>query len=153
MMKLSVFRIWTIVISILCALIFYQLIVKTYFLEKLCFIDTNSCARIKYQTYQNSVLVNIQPTGYWIWFDGKNILIYGEPIGNICKDFGYEPAYMYDVKNRKVIGYRCATSLNIVKKFYNNVPFNYIFNKNTKNMDVYDVINFLAEKNIININL
>lgn len=154
-MKLNLLiRIWIIIIACMVALIVYEFIVKPYLLEPMCLIDTQACLKIKYQTFENSVLVHMIPTGYWIWFDGKDVLIYGDPTGRVCKDEGFESAYVYDVSTRKIIGYMCAKSIIQIQDFYKkqNSPIKYIFKRNfSANFNVYDLINLLADKNIINI--
>jgi hypothetical protein len=152
--KLLLIRLWVITIASLVSIIVYQFIIKPYILEPMCLIDTQSCLKIQYQSFENSVLVHMIPTGYWVWFDGKDILIYGET-GRVCKDEGFQSVYAYDVSTRKIIGYMCAKSLSEVKDFYKrqNSPKEYIFKKKFKdNFDVYDVINLLADQKIISIN-
>jgi len=147
-------RIWVITVAILLAVVIYQFIIKRYVLEPLCFIGTNKCMKIEYQQYENSVLVHMIPSGYWVWFDGKDILVYGEPTGKVCKDEGYESTYVYDVSARKVIGYMCAKDLTQVKAFYERQKASkqYIFKKNVSvDFNVYDLINLLANEKIINI--
>lgn len=152
--KLLLIRLWVITLACLVAIIVYQFIVKPYILEPSCLIDTQSCLKIQYQRVQNSVLVHMIPTGYWVWFDGKDILIYGDPTGRVCKDEDFESVYVYDVSTRKILGYMCAKPLSQVKDFYkrHNSPIEYIFKRKFgENFNIYDVINLLADKNIINI--
>lgn len=147
-------RIWLIINSLLLAFIIYHLVVKPYILTPLSFINTSTALQIQYQQYGNSVLVHILPTGYWIWFDGKDIIVYGEPSGRVCKDQGYDSVYVYDVIKKKVSGYMCAKDLEEVKKLYNdkNSKIQYIFKRKFKSdFDVYDVINLLSDRRIINI--
>ena len=139
--KLLLIRLWVITLASLVAIIMYQFIIKPYLLEPMCLIDTQSCLKIEYQRFQNSVLIHMIPTGYWIWFDGKDILIYGDPTGRVCKYEGFDSVYVYDVSTRKILGYMCAKSLSEVKDFYKrqNAPLEYIFKRNfSPNFNVYD---------------
>jgi hypothetical protein len=147
-------RIWVILLALICAFYVYQLYVKQKVLKPLCFIDTNSSLQIEYRKYGNSVLVHMIPTGFWVWFDGNEIFIYGEPTGRMCTDEGYEAVYVYDVSTQKVIGYQCAYNIDKVQEFYDqkNVPVEYIFERNfDRDFDVYDLINYLADKRIISL--
>lgn len=142
-------RLLVITVAILSAYIFYVFIAKPYFLVKSCLLDTNSCLRIKYLRYNDSVLVNIQPTGYWVWFDGKNLFIYGEPTGRIC-DTTSEPVYVYNTQTRKVAGYACVKTLKEVQTFYAKAKEEFIYVPNPgTNFSVYDLINILSEREII----
>ena len=148
-----IIRVWIIILGIFIGFSIFQLYVLK-FLESKCIIKTNSCIQIKYQKYENSVLVHMQPSGYWIWFDGANIFIYGEPTGRTCDDEGFEPAYVYNIE-KKTTSYMCAKSLEKDKNYYttNKAPEDYIFlRKDTTNFGVYDMINYLSDKRIININ-
>lgn len=147
-------RMWVIVLAMICAFAVYQFYIKNKVLKPLGFIETNSTLQIRYRRYGNSVLVHMLPTGFWVWFDGTEILIYGEPTGALCKDEGYEAVYVYDVATRKVIGYRCAHDIDTVQKFYDdkNIPVEYIFERNFKpDFDVYDLMNYLSDKRIISL--
>jgi len=143
-------RIWIIVIAILFGFSIFELLIVPYLKSK-CIIYTNSCIQIQYQQIDNSVLVHMIPTGWWVWFDGKQVLIYGEPTGRVCND-GFEAVFVYDVQQKKEIGYLCAKSLTDVQDFYKNAPYQYIYNRtDTSNFNVYSMINFLADKRIINL--
>lgn len=150
-MNLTV-RLWIIVIAIFLAFVIHQFIIRPWLYQN-GLLNTSEALQIRYQKYDNSVLVHMLPTGFWIWFDGRDILVYGEPTGRICND-DYDPAYMYDVQNRKSKGYVCADTLEKVKSFYNNknIPYQYIFKRKfNPNFNVYDVINLLGDNNIIKI--
>ena len=149
-------RIWVIILAVVVAYVIYQKIVEPKILQPYCLINTNTCLRIRYRRYKNSVLVHMQPTGFWVWFDGKDVLIYGEPTGRLCMDDKYDTVYVYDVSVNKVIGYRCAKKISEVQQFYDSkkAPVEYLYQRHFKsNFDVYDLINFLADRGIINLNI
>lgn len=146
-------RMWAIVMGIFLAFVVFQLLIKPN-LSRLALINTSNALQIQYQQYQNSVLVHMIPTGFWVWFDGRYVMIYGEPTGRLCTDVGYDPVYVYDVKTRQDTGYVCADALERVKEFYNQkkIPIQYIFEKKfDPNFNVYDMINLLSDRAIITI--
>lgn len=145
-------RIWTIVIAVLIAFSIAILVIKPFVLEPLCIIDTDKCLQIEYWQYNTTVLAHIQPTGYWVWFNGENMLIYGQPTGRLCSDLGYAPAYLYDIRLQKVLGYVCVIDLEQVQSFYKekNVKAQYIFKKNpSPNFDAYDLLTLFIKDKII----
>lgn len=94
----------------------------------------------------------MMPTGYWVWFDGRDIYLYGEPTGRVCPDEGFESVYVYDTLTRKPLGYKCVLSLDKVKKLYEEkkAPDQYIFIRDPpKSMNMYDALNALYERDII----
>lgn len=144
-------RLLVIIVAILSAYIFYVFIVKPFFLVKTCLIDTDMCLRLEYFRYKDTVLLHAQPTGYWVWFDGKNIMIYGEPTGRVC-DTTSEPVYMYDTKANKISGYACVKTLTEVQKFYKNIKPEFIYVHDPDiNYNVYDLINMLVKRKIISL--
>ena len=147
-----IIRITVIILGILVGFSIFQLIIVPL-LQSKCIIKTNSCVKIQYQKYENSVLVHMIPTGYWIFFDGNDVFIYGEPAGKVCDD-EHEPVYVYDVENMKDTGYVCGTKLAEIKDFYdkNKSLKKYVYlRRDTSDFGVYDVINYLADNRIINI--
>lgn len=144
-------RLWTIIIASLSSIILYYLVLKPFLIKK-CLLNTQNCMQLAYQKYKNTILIHMQPTGYWIWYDGKDILLYGEPTGRICTQENTEPAYIYDTSNKQILGYKCVSKLNTIKDFYDKqTKVEYIFDSNIKNMNMYEIINYLVDKNIITI--
>ena len=148
-----VLRMWMIVFGAFTGFIIYVLFLRPLFYQA-CILNSSSALRIQYQSWQNSVLVHMQPTGYWIWFDGVDILIYGEPTGYKCKDKDFESVYVIDTTTGQPVGYRCAKSLVQVQQFYKDKkrPLQYIYKRTVeKNFGVMDVINLMSDRKIISI--
>lgn len=163
-------RISVMLLAILTAYVLYHYVVDPYILSPLCLSSTNRCLRAKYYRYRNSVLIHMQPTGTWIWFNGKKIFVYGQPIGRVCESDEYEPAYLADPKNMQLQGYECILKLDKLIDYYKHVGSKpeYMYKRiklpstsqNTisslkgvpdKGVGVFDVINMFQEKNIINL--
>jgi hypothetical protein len=148
-------RLWTIITAIIGGILMTVLILKPYVLEPLCLINTNKCIQISFKKFKNSVLVHMQPTGYWWWFNGRYIYVYGLPTGRECEDSSrFEPCFVVDAKTRKTVGYECVTVLSDITKFYDekNAKEQHIFVcSKEKNFNIYDAFDQLVLKNIIQI--
>lgn len=163
-------RIAVILLAILTAYVLYYYVVDPYILSPLCLSNTNRCLRAKYYRYKNSVLIHMQPTGTWIWFNGKKIYVYGQPIGRVCESDDYEPAYVADPTNTQLQGYECILKLDKLIDYYNkqgakpeymykriklsNTSENIVSSlkgESSGGVGVFDVINMFQDKNIINL--
>jgi hypothetical protein len=154
-------RLWIIFIAVFTSMVLYQFVLKPYVYIPLCLLKTEECIKLKYQQYYNSILVNAEPSGYWVWFNGEDVFVYGINSGKTCIDNGYESAYVIDAISNKVKGYMCVKTLEYIQNLYNNVwksPVQYDFikkengNTNSGSFTVYGIINHLSDKGIININ-
>ena len=149
-------RLWSVVLAVTCAIMFSIYIIRPYVLEPMSLVDTNASVRISYQQINNSVLVNMAPTQYWWWFNGQNIYVYGLPTGRLCEQESeeenavYEPAFVINGTNARLIGYQCIIRLEDLKTYYKKAPINYLFTRPKKtNFNIYDAINLLVSRNII----
>ncbi len=145
-------RLWSVVIAVIGAIIFSLYFLRPFVLEPLSLVDTNSNVQISYQQIQNSILVNMKPTQYWWWFNGRNIYVYGLPTGRLCEDENekYQPAFVIDTAENRMIGYQCIIKLENLQNYYKNAPVQYIYVKSKKsNYNIYDAINLLVSKNVI----
>ena len=77
-----VFRIVIVIFSVATAFVLYYKFVRPYILEPLCIVDTNTAIEIVYFTKGNTALINMIPTGVWIWYNGHDFVI--EPRQAIC---------------------------------------------------------------------
>ena len=97
----------------------------------------------------------MQPTGFWLWYNGNKAFLYGQNTGNVCNDPNFETAYVID-KSGVTSGYECINKLDLVKNYYSSrgkQQFAYIRTKtDVNNFNVYDVLNYFSDKNIIKIN-
>ena len=153
-----ILKIFIIVIAILSAYVFYNYIVEPHVLDPLCLINTNNCVQIEYYSIKNSVLINMLPTGYWILYDGNRYAYtLGHNSGNTCTDNkNFEAAYVTDLQSKvkKIDGYKCIQKLDtLIDYFQKNSSKKYLFyrTKEPNKIDIYDVLNYLNNKKIINL--
>lgn len=148
-------RITVIIIAICTAYVVYKFIIKPLVLEPLCLVNSNSCVRMTYYAFENSALVQMQNTGLWVWFNGDRAFIYGQPVGQICKDpKKYQAAYSVNTRTGLKEGYRCVVTLQEVLNFYKSKgvkPSNLIKKADYNSFDIYGMLNFLNSKGIINL--
>lgn len=142
-------RIWVVFIAVVLGFVLYVFAVQPL-LTRMCILDTQRALNISYQQYQNSVLVHTLPLGLWVWFDGRDVFVYGLPTGRLCENEEFEPAYMIDASKNEVLGWTCARNIKEVVKFYEGIPKQYLFKyKPSVHFNVYDLINLLADERII----
>jgi hypothetical protein len=79
-----VLRIGAIFIGILVGFLIYQLLLRPLVLSPLCLIDTEDCLSISYYNVDNTVLVNVDQSDYYIWYDGEKIYLYEPTLGLEC---------------------------------------------------------------------
>jgi hypothetical protein len=151
------YRVWTILLGILFGVVFYQLRFKPHTLDRLC-ITTHDFVQIAYKSYNNSVIIHMQPYGYSIFFDGEMAFVYGLPTSQKCEESkknNYVVAYVIDVKFTNIYGFLCVAPIEQVEEFYDNMkcPLQYLFiPKPSWDFDVWSVLKYLDSQNIININ-
>jgi len=140
-------RLWAIIMGILVGIVAYVFIIY----PALCrtpIINTNRALEIRYQQIDNSLLIQMT-TGYWIWFDGKDALLYGQPTGRECDD-GYDSVFVMDIASGNKLGYMCATELTKVMEYYKDKGINYMYVKDV-GLDAIQIINLFLEKGIITV--
>ena len=140
-------------IAIATAYVIYQYFVESYILDPLCLVNTNQCVRIMYYTIGNDILFNMEPTGYWAWYNNKTIYMYGITTDRLCET-GYEPVFVIDVSKRTGFpkGYECIQKLETIQKYYSeNSKEQYIYYraKDPYKLTIYDIITYLKNKKII----
>ena len=157
-------------IGIAIGYLVYRKIVKRMLFSQ-CLLDTNTCLQLQYYNYGNSALIQVLPTGYWIYFNGKDAFIYLSIRNEICEG-EYEPVYKMDATTGEPHKMICAESLKNILKYYEskNVKPKRIYkrypfasmgsssNAATKiyqskpvlKINAYDILNLLQEKNILN---
>ena len=148
-------RLWIIIVAIFTALAFTVFIFKPWVLEPMCLINSNECMEIEYWTLGNSVIAHMQPTGYWIWYNGESIFVFGEPTGQLCEDTNFETAYVVDIVKNEILGYECVMHLEDILKYYQaqgSEP-KFLFKRITRDQwstfNIYDLVNVLIDNNII----
>jgi len=150
-----VIRITVIIIAICTAYVLYQYVVKPLILEPLCLVNSNSCVRMTYYAFENSALIQIQNTGLWVWFNGDRAFVYGQPVGQICKDpQKYQAAYSINTRTGLKEGYKCVVTLQEVLNFYKSKGVrssNLIKKANYNSFDIYAMLNLLDSEGIINL--
>lgn len=124
----------------------------------MCLLNSNGCVRMGYYTYNNSALIHMRGSDIWIWFNGDKAYIYGQPVGQLCKEpEKYDAVYAINTRNGLKEGYECVISLEEVIKFYKSkgVKMKYLLKrpKDSGDFTVYDVLNTFDDDNIINLSL
>jgi hypothetical protein len=150
-----IIRVVVIIIGIVSAYVFYSYFIEPSVLYPLCITNSETCNRMAYYKYKNSVLIKMQPSGYWIWYNGDNAFIYGQPTGIKCDDPSkYEPGFAINTKTGQKIGYQCIQKLDQLLSFYekqSSQEFVYDRMDNPSDVDVYYVLNLFNKKGIISI--
>lgn len=140
----------TILLGLLTSFFIYSFILRPLILKPLCLIESNTCLRMGYYSYNNSALIQMRNSGIWVWYNGDKAFIYGQPVGQICKK-PFEPAYSINTKTGLKEGYACVMSLEDVINFYTSkgIKMNYVLKRASDNLDVYTVLNILNDEGVI----
>ena len=64
-------RLFVIAFAVICAYVVYEYLMKRIVLDKLCLVNTNDCVWLEYWSYQNTALVDMQPTGYSVFLTAR----------------------------------------------------------------------------------
>jgi hypothetical protein len=146
-------RIAVILLALITGYVIYGLIVKPAILDPLCLTDTGSCVRMAFYRYNNSALVHMRNTGIWLWFNGHKAYVYGQPVGQLCKDpNSFEAAYAINTRTGLKEGYECVTVLGELINFYKTkTDMEYLYKrvKDRNNFDVYAALNMLQDLDVI----
>ena len=153
MYKQILIRILVIFLAILTMYVFYIYLFKPYFLESVCFLDTKRAVKLIYWKYKKSILINMLPTNFWIWYNNDKIYVYGSSRGYLCDDAdNYVPAWTIDIEKRTISSLQCITKLEKIQKYYkdNNIEGQYYFYrpKKNQNMDVWEVLKVIQENDL-----
>ena len=160
-------RFLLIVLGILIGFLLYTYLVRPVLVNN-CFLETDNCVKISYWSYKNSVLAQIQPEGYWVWFNGNKAYVYlPETDNKICDSEEFVPAYSVSATTewQKPDAVVCIMNKERILKFYdaNGVKSRTLYAKakikpvtfgqipNPPQFSYLDVLNLLASKNIINL--
>ena len=147
-----IIKFWVIIIALFCSVIFTYNVVEPK-LNEMCLINTNECLNITYKKYKNSVLINVNPQDYWLWFDGVYLLAYNLITDRNCEIKGndnYEEVFVYDPKERKVLNFLCGKKLELVKQDYDKIQSKTLYYRiNLDDVDIYSVLEILEKKIII----
>lgn len=148
-------KIIIVLLAILTSYVIYLYLFKPYILEPMCLINSNSCVRMTYYSYENSALVEMQNTGLWVWFNGDKAFVYGQPVGQICKEPDkFEAAYAVNVRSGMKEGYYCVVTLKEVLDFYKAKdvkPKSLLKKADYNSFDIYAMLNLLDNEGIINL--
>ena len=144
-----IFKFWAILLAIFCAVIFTYNVIEPKFNE-MCLIKTNECISITYKKVGNSLLINVNPEDYWMWYDGKYLLVYNLTTNKKCKSLGdeeFEEVFVYNPKERKVMNFLCGRKLSELQNEYKEQTSKTLYYRiNLHDMDIYNVIEILEKK-------
>jgi hypothetical protein len=148
-------RILVVIIAFFTAYVFYSYIFEPQVMSPLCLVNSNQCARMGYYAYNNSALIHMRGSDIWVWFNGDKAYVYGQPVGQICKDPSkYQAAYVINTRTGIQEGYECVIALGDVITFYTSkgVSMEYLVARiDTNNFDIYSALNMLNQEGVINI--
>ena len=100
-----IFKLWAILLAIFCAIIVSYNIIEPK-LNDMCILNTKECLSITYTPFENTVLINVNPQDYWLWFDGVYLYVYNVTTEKKCTDDkNYEEVFVYDPAERKVLNF------------------------------------------------
>jgi hypothetical protein len=113
--------------------------------KRTCLLNTKECVSFTYQLKDNSALIFSEPYGYWMFFNGKYLVVYGESIGGECPD-NSTSAYAIDITSDKpkILGYVCVESVREVQKLFADREKLYMYIR-PDNPDEYGVVNAINE--------
>ena len=114
----------TIIVGVIIGIMFYFKVWQPQVLSKMCLVNGTMCTNIKYWKYKNSVLFNMQPQGYWCWFNGEYAFLYDTSNSFPCEDVdgvNYQLAYRippYRIHSSMQLQRLCILSLDQVIDLY-----------------------------------
>lgn len=114
----------TIVVGIIIGIMFYFKVWQPQVLAKMCLVNGTMCTNIKYWKYENTILFNMQPQGYWVWFNGEYAFLYDTSNSFPCETIDgeeYQLAYKlptYQIYSSIQLQRLCIISLERVLKLY-----------------------------------
>lgn len=138
-----------VVLGIIVGLVIYVTVVYPYAYNT-CLFSSGSCVKIKYKKKNNTVLMRVLPEGKTVWFNGRDVLLYGEPTGHVCEG-SLEPVYVFDLKTDSPKGYLCARSLGKIEELYQNEPYQYINTRHRASIGMANVIDIMVAHGIISL--
>lgn len=95
--------------------------------EKQCILGTSTCLEIPYYLHKNTALIEL-PNLYWIWFTGSEFLVYGAQSTNSCVGTELTQAFVVNVENASIRGFRCTYSPETIKEtYYKNSKLQYMY--------------------------
>lgn len=151
--KFVVIRLFVIVLAIATGIVLFSYVFRPYVLVPTCLVDTVSCVRVGYYSFKNSALAHMRNTGIWIWYNGFKAFVYGQIVGELCKDKEkFSPAYAINTTTGLKEGYECITPLETLISYYKKrgeMKYLYTRVENREDFDVYAVLNLLRDKKII----
>ena len=160
-------RFLLIIFGILIGFLLYTYLVRPALVSS-CFLETDNCVKISYRSYGNSALAQIEPEGYWLWFNGNKAYIYLPDTDNkICTAEDFVPAYVVSSTTewQKPDSVQCIMDKKRIIEFYEKngvkervlyakakiVPVSFGQIPNPPQFSYLDVLNLLGSKNIINL--
>lgn len=132
--------VFLIITGILVGYLCYKYIIKPFILEPNCLIDTETCVKMSYWNYGNSVLFHMEPSGYWCWFNGEDVYVYDSiqntetcsqsltdcEDGENCRKITFTPAYKltkvpFVYSSQDTSENVCIESIEELKEYYESL--------------------------------
>ena len=138
-----------IIITIICMSYISYRFIHSSILEPLCITNTNSSIQLKYYLKNNTVLVNVLPSGIWAWFDGNDTYVYGQTMTDNC-DSNFTAAYKLPKTAEIGIQYKCVEKLDNLIKEYSTINPRYLFIRNrSEKFGIVEAMNAIATTGVI----
>lgn len=156
-------RLIIIIIALLLAYFFVTKFISSKIFEPLCLVNSNSCAQLTIYKYKNSFVGIVIKNGIYIWFDGKQLYVYGQAPGECTDQSDYEPVDVFQItgsnKNTTYTrgNYQCITKINNIINYYIAIlkvsPKNIYLKikKQTGNYNIFDIFESLIEQGIVSV--
>ena len=145
-----IIRAIVIILAIAIGYLFTMYILGPSLYHKMCLSDTNSCLQIEYSRYENSALIHVLNSGFWLWYTGKYLIVYNLAEGLSC-DKGYDPGLIYDFSTKSYTK-ACVMSFDNISNFYNqNTKIERLFLRvqSPYQYDALQIMQIFFDKNIL----
>lgn len=137
------------ILGIIVGVVVYVIIVEPW-ATKTCLLNSQDCVKVKYKTKNGTLLAYETTSGKYVWFDGNEILLYGQPVGSQC-DAPYQSAYVWDLKSKEPKGYLCAKSIDDILEIYKDEPYQYFSKRTVGTYDLVDLVNVMMDRKLLKI--
>jgi hypothetical protein len=92
-------NVMVVILGVCIGYLLYKYFIRTHILEPACLIDSDTCVKMSYWSYGNSVLFHVEPNGYWCWFNGTDLFIYDATLtSSKCPQGIYEDSNLGEMK-------------------------------------------------------
>lgn len=145
-----IIRAITIIFAIAIGYLFTVYLLGPTLYHNICLSDTNTCLEIEYYRIDNSALIHVINTGYWLWYTGKYLIIYNLAEGLSCTT-GYDAGIIYDFYTKSFTK-ACVMSFSEINDYYSKQTILerlFLRVDNPTNYDAFGIMQIFFDKNIL----